>query len=99
MRRLLLTMATSGLLMTAAHAQGGYTIFTPGQPLTFVNPNAGGGYVVTTPGRPTTYVDPNGGGGYTITTPGQPTTFVNPPPAFRTPCSAYLVAMGKCSNY
>jgi hypothetical protein len=38
----------------------GYTIQTPGQPPTFVNPNPfGGGYTVTTPGQPSTFIQPN----------------------------------------
>jgi hypothetical protein len=53
----------------------GYTVTTPGQPPTFVNPNRlwrglhrydpwtttelGGGYTVTTPGQPRAFIDPN----------------------------------------
>lgn len=72
----------------AAHAQfgapnGPATIFTPGQPPTFYNPNPyGGGGTVTTPGQPSTFVNPSPGGGYTVTTPGQPTTFINPNPPY-----------------
>jgi hypothetical protein len=64
---------------------GGYTVTTPGQPPTFVNPNAyGGGYTATTPGGPTTFINPNPyGGGYTVTTPGQQPTFINPNPYAR----------------
>jgi hypothetical protein len=64
---------------------GGYTVTTPGQGTTFVNPNPiGDGYAITRPGQPTTFVNPNPlGGGYTVTTPGQPTTFINPNPLGR----------------
>jgi len=36
------------------------TIWTPGQPRTFVDPYpGGGGYIVTTPGQPRTFIDRN----------------------------------------
>ena len=56
----------------------GYTITTPGQPPTFVNPNIGGGYTEITPGRSPTFINPNMGGGFTVITPGQPPSFIRP---------------------
>jgi len=57
------------------------TIWTPGQPRTFVDPYpGGGGYIVTTPGQPRTFIDRNPNGGYTVFTPGQPRTFIDPSP-------------------
>jgi hypothetical protein len=67
---------------SAAYAQQGYTIFTPGQPRTFVEPNGLGGATVFTPGQPRTFVDPTPNGGYTVFTPGQPRTFVQPNPGY-----------------
>jgi len=55
-----------------------YTIQTPGQPPTFVNPTGNGGYTVQTPGQLPTFVNPTGNGGYTVQTPGQLPTFINP---------------------
>ena len=82
----LIVFAISGaafeLVSSAAMAQG-YTIFTPGQPRTFVDPNGNGGYTVFTPGQPRTFVDPDGAGGYRVFTPGQPRTFINPSPDSR----------------
>jgi hypothetical protein len=75
--------AAFALISSAAMAQQGYTIFTPGQPRTFVNPNGNGGYTVFTPGRPRTFVDPDGAGGYRVFTPGHPRTFINPSPDSR----------------
>jgi hypothetical protein len=56
----------------------GYTIITPGEPLTFVNPNHNGGYTVITPGQPLTFINPSFNGGYSVITPGKPLTFINP---------------------
>ncbi len=68
---------------TVAHAQNwrpesGYTIITPGEPTTFVNPNFNGGYTAITPGEPPTFINPSFNGGYTLITPGEPPTFINP---------------------
>jgi hypothetical protein len=88
MKRLLMAIILASVPL-AAHAQfgapnGPTTIFTPGQPPTFYNPNPnGGGGAFTTPGQPQTFYNPNPiGGGGTLTTPGQPTTFINPNPPF-----------------
>jgi hypothetical protein len=62
----------------AAAQNGGYVINTPGQPLTFVNPNGNGGLTIITPGRPLTFVNPTPNGGAIVNTPGQPLTFINP---------------------
>jgi hypothetical protein len=56
----------------------GYTIQTPGQVPTFVNPSGNGGYVVQTPGQTPTFVNPTGNGGYVVQTPGQAPTIINP---------------------
>jgi hypothetical protein len=48
------------VLPTYAMAQQGYTIQTPGQFPTNVNPNGVGGYTAQTPGQLPTYVQPNG---------------------------------------
>ncbi len=56
----------------------GYTIQTPGQLPTYVNPSFGGGYTVQTPGQLPTYLTPNFGGGYTVQRPGQLPTYINP---------------------
>ena len=58
--------------------QGGYTIVTPGEPPTFVNPNYNGGYTAITPGEPPTFINRSFNGGYTVITPGQPPPFINP---------------------
>ena len=58
--------------------QHGYTIITPGEPPTFVNPNFNGGYTAITPGESPTFIDRSFNGGYTVITPGQPPTFINP---------------------
>jgi hypothetical protein len=88
------TLALAGIVAIAnlpAYAQGynpynpyqyqppqGYTITTPGQMPTYVNPNGAGGYTMTTPGQMPTYVNPNGAGGYTVTTPGRMPSYINP---------------------
>lgn len=66
------------VLPMSAMAQQGYTIQTPGQYPTYVNPNGVGGYTVQTPGQMPSYVNPNGAGGYTVQTPGQFPTYVQP---------------------
>lgn len=81
--RLMFAAVMSLALPALAHAQylgnsTGYTIITPGEPLTFVNPNYNGGYTVITPGKPLTFINPSFKGGYTVITPGKPLTFVNP---------------------
>jgi hypothetical protein len=60
------------------HPGTGYTIQTPGQLPTYVNPNFGGGYTIQTPGQLPSYVNPNFGGGYTVQTPGQLPTYISP---------------------
>jgi hypothetical protein len=55
-----------------------YTIQTPGQMPTYVNPTPGGGYTVQTPGQMPTYINPNPGGGYTVNRPGQMPTYIRP---------------------
>jgi len=61
-----------------AQYNGGYTINTPGQMPTFVNPSGNGGYIVNTPGQMPSIVNPNYTGGYTVVTPRQMPTFINP---------------------
>ncbi|HVA69068.1 MAG TPA: hypothetical protein VNF45_07115 [Candidatus Binataceae bacterium] len=61
----------------AGHGTG-YTIVTPGEPPTFVNPNYNSGYTAITPGAPPTFINRSFNGGYTVLTPGEPPTFVNP---------------------
>jgi hypothetical protein len=77
MGRLFAALGLAVAFASAASAQG-YTINTPGQPPTFVNPSGNGGYVVSTPGRQPTFVNPTGNGGYVAQTPGQNPTFINP---------------------
>jgi len=55
----------------------GYTIQTPGQLPTYVNPSFGGGYTVQTLGQLPTYITPNFRGGYTAQRPGQLPTYIN----------------------
>jgi len=89
MKKLACALAVISMFLShAVYAQGwpqnsynrGYTVMSPGQPPTFINPNPfGGGYTVTRPGQTSTFVNPNPiGGGYTVTTPGRPSTFINP---------------------
>jgi len=80
---LILAVLMSLAAPALAHAQylghdTGYTIITPGEPPTFVNPNFNGGYTTITPGRPPTFINRNFSGGYTVITPGEPPTFINP---------------------
>jgi len=80
---LLIVVATALAAPTLARAQHlgqerGYTVITPGEPPTFVNPNYNGGYTAITPGEPPTFINPSFNGGYTIITPGEPPTFINP---------------------
>jgi hypothetical protein len=77
MKTALMIGVAAAMVSSAATAQT-YTIFTPGQPKTFVYGNGNGGATVFTPGQPKTFVSPNSNGGYTVFTPGQPRTFVNP---------------------
>jgi hypothetical protein len=58
----------------------GTTIWTPGQPRTFVEPNGYGGATVFTPGQPRTFIDRTGDDSYTVFTPGQPRTFIQTAP-------------------
>jgi hypothetical protein len=60
-----------------AGQESGYTIITPGEPPTFVNPNYNG-YTAITPGEPPTFINRNFNGGYTVITPGEPPTFIDP---------------------
>jgi hypothetical protein len=55
-----------------------YSVMTPGQMPSYVNPNGGGGYTIMTPGQQPTYVNPSGGGSYTVITPGQMPTYITP---------------------
>ncbi len=73
-----LLVAPSLALAQYPGQQGGYTIVTPGQPPTFVNPNYNGGYTVTTPGQPPMFMNRTFNGGYTVIAPGEPPTFINP---------------------
>jgi hypothetical protein len=76
--RVIVLTAVLALLSSTAIAQQSYTVFTPGQPRTFVNPNIGGGYTVFTPGQPRTFISPpDSSGNRTVFTPGQPRTFIN----------------------
>lgn len=80
---LLMLVATVLAAPTLASAQylgqeSGYTIITPGEPPTFVNPSYNGGYTEITPGEPPTFINRNFNGGYTAITPGEPPTFINP---------------------
>ena len=64
---------------TGAFAQySGYTIQTPGQLPTYVNPTPNGGYTMQRPGQLPTYANPTPNGGYTMQTPGQLPTYINP---------------------
>ena len=66
------------LFGTPVMAQG-YTVFTPGQPRTFIHENSNGGYTVFTPGQDRTFVSPpHSDGSRTVFTPGQPRTFISP---------------------
>ena len=47
----------------------GTTIWTPGQPRTFVQPNGYGDATVFTPGQPRTFIDRTGDDSYTVFTP------------------------------
>jgi hypothetical protein len=84
MKRMLLILAAMALTVpTLASAQflnpeSGYTIITPGEPPTFVNPNYNGGYTAITPGEPPRFIDRSFDGGYTVITPGRPPTFIKP---------------------
>jgi hypothetical protein len=76
--RVILLATALALLSNAAMAQQGYTVFTPGQPRTFVSPNIGGGYTVFTPGQPRSFISPpDSSGNRTVFTPGQPRSFIN----------------------
>ena len=57
MKRLIALFGMFFLSVASAYA-GGYTIQTPGQLPTQVNPNVGGGYTVQTPGQLPTQVTP-----------------------------------------
>ena len=84
MKRILLILVALALAApTMASAQhlnqeSGYTIITPGELPTFVNPNYNGGYTAMTPGEPPTFINRSFNGGCTLITPGQPPTFINP---------------------
>ncbi len=78
--KILLILAVLLLWPPLAEAQWpnrnpGYTIITPGQPPTFVNPNGAGGYTAITPGYPPTFVNRTPMG-WTILTPGRPPTWI-----------------------
>src|SRR5579883_1847583 len=84
MKTTLLVLVTTLLTVpTLAGAQylgqhQGYTIISPGEPPTFVNPNFNGGYTAITPGEPPTFINRSFNGGYTVITPGEAPAFINP---------------------
>jgi hypothetical protein len=65
------------LVGTVAASAQGYTINTPGQMPTFVNPNGNGGYIVNQPGQMPKFINATGNGNYVVNTPGQMPTFIN----------------------
>lgn len=86
--RLLIAFAIVAAASPAFAQYGGYTINTPGQLPTHVNPTFGGGYTINTPGQLPTQVNPTFGGGYTVNTPGQLPTTITPTFGPR-PCCGY----------
>ncbi len=60
MLRMVVTAALAALSISSAYAQGGYTVYTPGQIPRTVSPNSFGGYTVQTPGQLPTTITPNG---------------------------------------